>query len=95
MDYVTTADRVLIRPEEVEKKTDFGIFIPTFDPDPVSYGTVVQVGPGRTTKKDVTIQVDLTAGDRVMFPSGTGIPVKVDGESFIILKEDEIIGVVE
>ena len=95
MNYNTTADRVLIKPEEIEKKTSTGLIIPTFDPDPMSYGIVVKTGPGRTTKKDVTIKVELTEGDRIMFTTGAGIPVKVDGESYIILKEDEIIGVVE
>jgi chaperonin GroES len=58
-------------------------------------GTVVQIGPGRTTKKNITIPVDVSVGDRIMFDGGAGIPVQIDGEKFLILKEEEIIGIEE
>lgn len=91
--YETTADRVIVRPEPLEKKTSSGLIMAKSEFDVLNRGTVVQVGPGRTTKKNVTIPVEVAVGDRIMFEGGAGIPVTVNGENFLILKESEIIGV--
>jgi chaperonin GroES len=56
---------------------------------------VVLTGPGRTTKKNVVIPVDLQVGDRVMFVKGTGTAITVDGQKLLLFKEDELIGTVE
>ena len=93
MIYVTTADRVIVKPEPLEKKTNSGLIMAKSEFDVVNKGTVVQIGPGRTTKKNVTIPVGVSVGDRIMFDGGAGIPIQVDGESFLILKETEIIGI--
>lgn len=95
MKYLTTADRVLVKPEPLEKTTSTGIIMAKSEFDVLNRGTVVQVGPGRTTKKNVTIPVEVAVGDRIMFEGGAGIPVQVDGEKYLILKESEIIGLVE
>ena len=94
MTYVTTADRIIVKPDNSDGKTKSG-FIMAYDDEPTKVGTVVLIGPGRVTKKNVIIPVDLVVGDRVMYFKDTGIPVKVDGESMLIFKEDEIIGTVE
>jgi chaperonin GroES len=95
MNYVTTADRVVVRPDDADSnKTASGIII-AYDDDTTKLGTVVLVGPGRVTKKKVTIPVGLAVGDRVMYPKDTGISIKVDGEPLLVFKEDEIIGVIE
>ena len=93
MNYITTADRVIVKPEPIERKTGSGLIVTKSEFDVVNKGTVVQVGPGRTTKKNVTIPIEVAVGDLVMFDGGAGIPVQVDGESFLVLKETEIIGV--
>jgi chaperonin GroES len=93
MNYITTADRVIVKPDEEREKTASG-FIIAYDNDPTSLGTVVQVGPGRVTKKNVVIQVEVDPGDRIMFVRGSGIPIKINGEEYLILKEEEIMGVV-
>jgi chaperonin GroES len=95
MKYITTADRVVVRPEPVEKKTSSGLIVAKSEFDVLNKGTVVQIGPGRTTKKNITIPVDVSVGDRIMFDGGAGIPVQIDGEKFLILKEEEIIGIEE
>ena len=94
MNYVTTDDRVIVKPDEPNKKTSSGLVL-AYSDETTRLGTVMQVGPGRTTKKKVVIPVDLASEDRVMFPIGAGIPVKLNGEDYLILKEDEIIGIVE
>jgi chaperonin GroES len=94
MNYVTTADRVIVEPDPDHETTAFGLII-AYDDDTTRFGTVVLTGPGRTTKKNVVIPVDLQAGDRVMFVKGTGIAVTVDGRTLLSFKEDELIGTVE
>jgi chaperonin GroES len=94
MNYVTTADRVVVEPDPDHETTASG-FIIAYDDTPNRLGTVVLVGPGRTTKKNVVIPVDLKVGDRVMFVKDTGISITVDGRSLLLFKEDELIGTVE
>jgi chaperonin GroES len=77
----------------MENKTSSGLIITKSEFDVLTKGTVVQVGPGRTTKKNVKIPVDVSVGDCIMFDGGAGIPVHIDGEKFLILKEEEIIGI--
>jgi chaperonin GroES len=95
MNYETTHDRVVVKRDPRENKTSSGLFIAKLDSDRTDTGIVVQVGPGRITKKNVTIAVEVDVGNRVMFDSGAGINIKLDGEELVILKEDEIIGIVE
>ena len=95
MKYTTTADRVIVRPAPVENTTSSGLIVTKSEFDVLSKGTVVQVGPGRTTKNNVISPVEVAVGDRIMFDGGAGIPVQIDGEKFLILKEEEIIGVEE
>jgi chaperonin GroES len=85
---------VVIEPDPDHETTASG-FIIAYDDDPTRFGTVNLVGPGRISKKNVTIPVALEVGDRVMFVKGTGTAVKVDGRSLLVFKEDELIGTVE
>jgi chaperonin GroES len=94
MNYVTTADRVVVEPDPDHETTASG-FIIAYDDTPTHLGTVVLTGPGRTTKKNIVIPVDLAVGDRVMFVKGTGIAITVDGRKLLLFKEDELIGTVE
>jgi chaperonin GroES len=94
MTYVTTADRVVVEPDPDHETTAMG-FIIAYDDTPTQLGTVVLVGPGRTTKKNVVIPVDVKVGDRVMFSKGTGIGITVDGRKLLLFKEDELMGTVE
>ena len=94
MNYVTTADRVVVKPDNDGDKK-LGSFIIAYDDDITRYGTVVLVGPGRVTKKKVTIPVALAVGDRVMYIKDTGISMTVEGENLLLFKEDELIGTVE
>ncbi len=94
MNYVTTADRVVVEPDPDHETTASG-FIIAYDDTPNQLGTVIQVGPGRTTKKNVVIPVDLQVGDRVMFIKGSGTAVTVEGQKLLLFKESEIIGTVE
>lgn len=94
MNYVTTADRVVVKPD-VDDTKSVGSIIIAYDDEPTRNGTVVLVGPGRVTKKGVTVPVALSVGDRVTYFKDTGISIKVDGEPLLVFKEDEIIGTLE
>ena len=88
-------DRVLIRRVEAEEKTSGGIIIPDTAKEKPMEGEVVAVGPG-ARGEDGTIQpLDVKAGDRVLFGKWSGTEVKLDGEDLIIMKESDIMGVLE
>ena len=94
MTFRPTADRVLIKRADLETKTSSGLFIPDLQGEKANQGTVVERGPGRTTKDGVIIPIAVDIGDLVMFSSGAGTPVKVEGHDYLVVKEDEIIAVV-
>ena len=95
MKHVTTQDRVVVQPEQKDNRTASGLIIPDLEEATTTTGVVIAVGPGRKTKKNVIVKVAVSVGDRIMFTTGAGISIKTDGKDYIILKEDEIIGVVE
>ena len=94
MTFRPTADRVLVKRAELETKTAGGLYIPDIQGEKANQGTIISMGPGRTTKDGVIIPIDLKVGDEVMFGGGAGTPVRVDGADYLVVKEDEIIAVV-
>ncbi len=94
MNYITTADRVVVEPDPDHETTASG-FIIAYDDTPTRLGTVILTGPGKISKKNVTIPMELKAGDRVMFVKGSGTAVRVDGQDLLLFREDELIGTVE
>jgi len=94
MKHVTTQDRVVVQPDQKDNQTVSGLIIPDLEEATTTTGRVVAVGPGRETKKHVVVPVAVVPGDRVMFTTGVGVAIKTDGVDYVILKEDEILGVV-
>lgn len=84
------ADRVLVKVAKAETKTSFGIIIPETAQEKTQQGTVVAVGPG-TEKEKITVAVN----DEVMYDKYAGTAVKVDGEDYLILKNSDIIALIE
>ena len=88
-------DRVLLRRVEQESKTAGGIIIPdTVKEKPVE-GEVVAVGEGARNEKGERVALDVKAGDRVLFGKWSGTEVKINGEELLIVKESDIMGVIE
>jgi chaperonin GroES len=87
-------DRVLIKRLQEEEKTKGGIIIPDSAKEKPQEGKVVAVGRGRLEDGKV-IPLDVKAGDRILFSKYSGNEVKIEGEEHLILKEDEILGVLE
>src|SRR5438105_15916604 len=88
-------DRVLIRRVESEEKTRGGIIIPDTAKEKPMEGEVVAVGPGARGEDGKIQPLDVKAGDRVLFGKWSGTEVKLDGEELIIMKESDIMGVLE
>jgi chaperonin GroES len=88
-------DRVLVKRLEEEQKTAGGIIIPDTAKEKPAEGQVVAVGPGKLNNKGERVAIDLKAGDRVLFSKYGGTEVKIDGEDFLIMREDDILGVLE
>jgi chaperonin GroES len=88
-------DRVLVRRVAEEQKTKGGIIIPDTAQEKPSEGEVVATGPGARNEDGKVTPLDVKAGDRVLFSKYGGTEVKVDGEDLIILRESDILGIVE
>jgi len=88
-------DRVLIRRVEPETKTPGGIFIPDTAQEKPAEGEVVAVGPGVRDEQGKLHPLDVRSGDRVLFGKWSGTEVKLDGEDLMIMKEADIMGVID
>jgi chaperonin GroES len=88
-------DRVLVRRVAEEQKTKGGIIIPDTAQEKPSEGEVIAVGPGARNEDGKVMPLDVKAGDRVLFGKYGGTEIKVDGEDMIVLRESDILGIVE
>ena len=88
-------DRVVIRRVEEEAKTKGGIIIPDNAKEKPQEGEVVAVGPGARDEDGKRIAIDVVAGDRILFGKWSGSEVKIDGEDLLIMKESDILGVLD
>jgi chaperonin GroES len=88
-------DRVVVRRLEQEEKTAGGIIIPDTAKEKPQEGEVVAVGPGARDEHGKLVPLDLRAGDRVLFGKWSGTEVKIDGEELMIMKESDVMGVIE
>ena len=88
-------DRLLVRRVEEVEKTRGGIIIPDSAKERPLEGKVIAVGAGKRTEDGKIVELDVKAGDRVLFGKYAGTEIKVDGVEHIILREEEILGVIE
>ena len=88
-------DRVVVRRVDSEEKTKGGIIIPDTAKEKPSEGVIVSVGPGARDESGKINAPDVKAGDRVLFGKWSGTEVKLNGEDLIIMKETDIMGVIE
>jgi chaperonin GroES len=95
MNFRPLHDRVLVRRIEADEKTAGGIIIPDTAKEKPSQGEVIGVGPGGRDESGKLLPIDIKVGDRVLFGKWSGTEVKIDGEDLLIMKESDILGVVE
>ena len=88
-------DRVVVKRIEAEEKSAGGIIIPDTAKEKPSQGEVIAVGPGGRDETGKLTPIDLKVGDRVLFGKWSGTEVKIDGEELLIMKESEVMGVIE
>ena len=88
-------DRVVVKRIDAEQKSAGGIIIPDTAKEKPQEGEVVAVGPGARNERGELIAIDLKVGDRVLFGKWSGTEVKIDGQELLIMKESDIMGVIE
>jgi chaperonin GroES len=88
-------DRVIVKRMEEERKTASGIVIPDSATEKPDQGEVIAVGPGKKDESGKTIAMDVKVGDRVLFGKYAGQGVKIEGEEVLVMREEDIMGVIE
>jgi chaperonin GroES len=88
-------ERVVVKPLPSEEKTKGGIVLPETAKEKPQEGEVIAVGPGRLLDNGTRVPVDLKVGDRVLFSKYAGNEVKIDDEEYLIMREADILGVIE
>lgn len=88
-------DRVLVKRLEEEEKTKGGIIIPDTAKEKPQQGKIIAVGNGRITEDGKVIPLNVKAGERILFQKYAGSDIKIEGEEYLILREEEILGVIE
>ena len=88
-------DRVVVRRIESEERTAGGIIIPDTAKEKPQEGEIIAIGPGGRDEAGKLIPIDVKVGDRILFGKWSGTEVKIDGEDLLIMKESDILGVLE
>ena len=88
-------DRVVVRRVDADEKSKGGIIIPDTAKEKPQEGEIVAAGPGARDESGKLVPLDVKAGDRILFGKWSGTEVKIDGEDLLIMKESDVMGVVE
>ena len=88
-------DRVVVKRLESEQKTKGGIMIPDTAQEKPQQGEIIAVGPGARDDSGKVVALDVKVGDRILFGKWSGTEVKIDGDEFLIMKESDIMGIIE
>ena len=89
------ADRVLVKPLEMAEVKKGGIIIPDTAKEKPMEGEVIAAGPGKITEDGKRAAMDVKAGDRILFGKYSGTEIKIEDQEYLILREDEVLGVIE
>ena len=87
-------DRIIVKRLEAEEKTSSGLYIPDSAKDKPMEGNVVAVGAGKVSEDGTKAPMDVKVGDKIVFGKYSGTEVKVEGEDYLIMREDDVLGVV-
>src|SRR3954466_13977069 len=88
-------DRIVVRRIEEGETTRGGIIIPNSAKDKPQEGEVISVGKGKSNEEGKTFPLDVKAGDRILFGKCSRTDIKIDGEEFLIMREEEVLGILE
>ena len=95
VNFTPQGDRVLVEPASAEEKTTGGIIIPDTAKEKPQEAKVLAVGPGRVTDDGKVQPIEIKVGDTVVFGKYAGTEVKIDGDDLLIIREDDVLGVLE
>ncbi len=95
MNFRPLHDRILIKRIEEKETVKGGIIIPDSAKEKPQEGEVVAVGHGKKTEEGMVIALDVKAGDRILFGKYSGAEIKLDGQEYLILREEEVLGIIE
>ena len=88
-------DRVIVQRLEEEEKTKGGIIIPDSAKEKPQEGKVIAVGPGKVLENGTKTPLDVKVGDKILFGKYSGTEIKIEGEEFLMMREEDILGVIE
>jgi chaperonin GroES len=88
-------DRILVRRTEEETKTAGGLFIPDSAKEKPQRGEIVAAGKGRITEEGKTMPLEVKIGDKILFAKYAGTEIKFDGQEFIMMREEDVLGIVQ
>jgi chaperonin GroES len=88
-------DRVIVQRLEEEEKTKGGIIIPDTAKEKPQEGKVIAVGPGKVLENGTKTTLDVKVGDKILFGKYSGTEIKIEGEEFLMMREEDILGVIE
>lgn len=88
-------DRIIVQRVEEESKTKGGIIIPDSAKEKPAEGVVISVGKGKVAEDGKLIPMEVKAGDRILFGKYAGTEVKVEGEEYLIMREDDVLGIID
>jgi chaperonin GroES len=88
-------DRVIVQRIEEEERTKGGIIIPDTAKEKPQEGKVIAAGPGKILENGTKVSLDVKVGDRILFGKYAGTEIKIEGEEFLMMREDDILGVIE
>ncbi|MGA8597034.1 MAG: co-chaperone GroES [Bryobacteraceae bacterium] len=95
MDIRPLHDRIVVKRIDQEEQMQGGLYIPDSAKEKPQEGQVVAVGNGKKTEEGKVIPLDVKAGDRILFGKYSGSDIKLDGEEYLIMREDEVLAVIE
>jgi chaperonin GroES len=88
-------DRIIVKRLEEENKTSGGIYIPDTAKEKPQKGEIIAVGKGKVTEDGKVLSIDVKVGDKVLFGKYAGTEIKIEGADYLIMREDDILGVIE
>ncbi|MEW6186332.1 MAG: co-chaperone GroES [Thermodesulfobacteriota bacterium] len=88
-------DRVIVQRIEEEEKTKGGIIIPDTAKEKPQEGKVIAVGPGKVLENGTKMTLDVKVGDKILFGKYSGTEIKIEGDEYLMMREDDILGVIE
>jgi len=95
MKFKPLRDRVLVKYSSEEEKTTGGLFIPETAKEKPQRGTIIEVGPGKITDDGKRQPMEVKVGDTILFDKYSGSKIKIDEEEYLIIREEDILGIVE